>query len=60
MEELLTAAEVSAKWKVTTDQIYRWIKAGLLKARKSPTGTIRLVEEEAEAFWAEKNIPEKA
>ena len=60
MEQLLTVAELSEKWKVTTDQIYRWIKAGILEARVAPTGSIRVPEEEAEAFWARKNTSESS
>lgn len=60
MEELFEVAELSEKWKVTTDQIYRWIKAGLLEAKANPMGTIRIEEKIADAFWAKKNTSEKA
>ena len=60
MEELFEVSELSKKWKVTTDQIYRWVKAGILGANKSSTGTIRITEKQAADFWARKKDSESS
>ncbi len=56
MEQLLKVSYLSKKWNVSMDQLYRWIKDGSLLARKSETGTIRVSDKDANAFWTQKKV----
>jgi excisionase family DNA binding protein len=47
---MLTVQEVADKLKVRRNTVYRWIRAGKLKALKISGGTVRIDEADLEEF----------
>ena len=57
---LLTAREVAAGLGVSTETVLRWTRAGKLPGFRMPGGALRYLDEELEAWLAERATSEPA
>jgi excisionase family DNA binding protein len=55
-ERLLTAREVAERLSVSTGALLRWTRAGRVPAVKLPSGAIRYLPDEVEAWLADRHM----
>lgn len=56
MKNLLKPKEVAEIFKVSTEQVYNWIRGKKIKSINTPGGGIRILESEVRKFLKENSI----
>lgn len=53
---LIKLSTIAAELNVDRSTVYKWIERGLIKSTQLPTGTIRIAQEDYQAFKSMKNV----